>query len=205
MLAVVPLPEAIPVKYTEEEAEYLSVRPVVRQTFRLHELLDMILAVTGKDVARVQQILRSGTTVFHFYRYWWQGFEANNEELARLLAKFPDPQPDRPFRMQECTRVWLEASPTRAGLAIEKAAATRRRLLRRRSLWDCLAEWITANAPHYEGYSFELHADCFVSELDAGRWRELRREMLRFAQRELRKALNALPEVHRLKCVCPRR
>ena len=86
-----PLPETIPVKYTEEEAEYLSVRPVVRQTFRLRELVDMVLAVTGKDAARVQQILRSGTTVFHFYRYWWPAVEAGEDELAPLLAEFPDP------------------------------------------------------------------------------------------------------------------
>ena len=42
------LPQEIPVRYTEEEAGYVSFRPVVRQTFRVHELLDMILSVTGK-------------------------------------------------------------------------------------------------------------------------------------------------------------
>ncbi len=71
-----PLPETIRVKYTEEEAEYVSIRPLVQQEFRGAELVDMILSVTGKDVARIQQILRSGTIVFHSYRYWWQGFEA---------------------------------------------------------------------------------------------------------------------------------
>jgi hypothetical protein len=60
----VPLPETIPVKYTEEEAEYVSIRPVVRQSFRAAELVDMVLAVTGKDLPRIQQILRSGTVVF---------------------------------------------------------------------------------------------------------------------------------------------
>jgi hypothetical protein len=62
----VPLPETIPVKYTEEEAEYLSMRPLVRQTFRLAELVDMVVSVTGKDPGRIQQILRSGTVVYHF-------------------------------------------------------------------------------------------------------------------------------------------
>ena len=33
-VGAVPLPETIAVKYTEEEAEYLSMRPLVRQTFR---------------------------------------------------------------------------------------------------------------------------------------------------------------------------
>src|ERR1700676_1344415 len=91
--SVMPLPETIPVRYTEEEAGYVSFRPVVRQTFRTHELLDMVLSVTGKDAARVRQILRSGTVVFHFYRYWWEGFEVDEAELAALLAHFPDPDP----------------------------------------------------------------------------------------------------------------
>jgi len=63
---MVPLPETIPVRYTEEEAGYVTVRPVVRQTFRLTELLDMILSVAGKDTARVRQLLHSGTVVYHF-------------------------------------------------------------------------------------------------------------------------------------------
>ncbi len=133
-----PLPETIAVKYTEEEAEYLSLRPVVRQTFRIRELLDMILAVAGKDPARVQQILRSGTAVFHFYRYWWQGFEVTLDELAPLLATFPDPQPSRPFCAEECTAVELQPASGHHALLIEKKDAAQRNLLRRRSLWDCL-------------------------------------------------------------------
>ena len=72
-----PLPETIPVRFTEEEAEYVSIRPVRRQIFKLRELVDMVLSVTGRDLPRVQQILRTGTIVFHFYRYWWQGFETD--------------------------------------------------------------------------------------------------------------------------------
>ena len=47
----------------------------------------MILTVTGKDSARIRQILRSGTVVFHFYKYWWEGFEMSEAELAPLLAR----------------------------------------------------------------------------------------------------------------------
>jgi hypothetical protein len=53
----VPLPETISVRFTEEEAEYVSIRPVRRQIFKLRELVDMILSVTGRDLPRVQQIL----------------------------------------------------------------------------------------------------------------------------------------------------
>ena len=95
-----PLPETIPARYTEEEADNFSIRPVKRQDFRLRELIDMILRVTGKDLPRVQQILRSGTIVYHFYRYWWQGFDADVGDLAVILAEFPgdDPVPGIPSR-----------------------------------------------------------------------------------------------------------
>ncbi len=43
-----PLPETISVRYTDEEAGYVTVRPIVRQTFSLDELLDMILERRGK-------------------------------------------------------------------------------------------------------------------------------------------------------------
>ena len=65
-----PLPETIPVRYTEEEAGYVSVRPLVKQTFRLHELADMVVSVTGKNPGRVQQVFRAGTLVYHSFRYW---------------------------------------------------------------------------------------------------------------------------------------
>lgn len=200
-----PLPETIPVKYSEEEAEYLSLRPVVRQTFRMRELVDMILAVTGKDAERVRQVLRSGTTVFHFYRYWWQGFDADEAELAQLLSEFPDPQPDRPFRMEECTAVHLETAPGRLGLRIEKAQAARRSLLRRRSLWDCIAQVVQQNPPNYTQYSYDQRADCFASDLAPSWWADLRRELLLHVPRRLRAALASLPGVSRVLYICPRR
>ena len=92
-----PLPETIPVKYTEEEAGAISMRPVVRQTFRAPELVDMIVGVTGKNQHRVRQILRAGTVVFHSYRYWWQGFEADDTALGEILARYPDADPSLPF------------------------------------------------------------------------------------------------------------
>jgi len=200
----VPLPETIPVKYTEEEAGYLSVRPVVRQTFRLHELVDMVLAVTGKEPPRVQQILRSGTTVFRTYRYWWQGFEAEAGELAQALSQFPDPWPERPFRAGECTRVHLETAPGRGALQLEKKTAARGRWLRRQSVWDCLAGFAEKKSPRYEQYSYEHRADLFVREVVAGEWPALQSELVRSARRGLRPALAALPTVSRVVFFCPR-
>lgn len=198
------LPETIAVKYTEEEAEYLSVRPVVRQTFRIRELVDMVLAVTGKDAGRVQQILRSGTTVFHFYRYWWQGFETDGGEIAALLAQFPDAQPARPFVARECTLIHLETTPGRMGLHLEKTVAGRRRLLKKLSLWECLLRKAETGSLRYERYAYDLHADRYVLDLRDADWAALRGEALRLAPRALRPALAALPAVARLAFFCPR-
>jgi hypothetical protein len=146
-----PLPAQIAVKYTEEEAEYLSVRPVVRQTFQLAELIDMILGVAGKDLPRIQQILHSGTIVFNFYRYWWQGFDADANELAALLAKFPDANPTHSFRAEECAIVLLAGKsyqppqhvsagfslPTNA-VELRREDVARKKLFSGKSFWDVL-------------------------------------------------------------------
>ncbi len=201
------LPETIPVRYTEEEAEYLSVRPVVRQTFRLQELIDMVLGVTGKDLARIQQILRSGTVVFHFYRYWWQGFEADAGELGAFLTRFPDADPARVFRAEECAAVLLESSgqPPRHSVELGRQAASRKPLLRSRSLWDCLLALGRAQPPSYQGYSYERHADLYRLALSPEQTAALLRDAARLAPRELRAGLRRLPETTRIVFICPRR
>src|SRR5438046_10603377 len=93
-----PLPENIALRFTEEDAGYVTVRPVVKQTFRLAELADMVVSVTGKNVARVQQIFRAGTVVYNSYRYWWGGFVSSEIEVAGLRAGFPDDDSARPFQ-----------------------------------------------------------------------------------------------------------
>ena len=116
-----PLPETIPVRFTEEEAEYVSIRPVRRQTFKLRELVDMVLSVTGRDVPRVQQILRTGTVVFHFYRYWWQGFETDATEISAVIAEFPSDDPSRTFSANECSVIVLESAVKgRAAIDVNK-------------------------------------------------------------------------------------
>lgn len=125
-------PEVIAVRHTEEEAGYVSFRPVVRQNFRLSDLLGLVLGVTGKQPARIRQILRSGSVSFHSHRYWWDGFQVEEHDLAALLARFPDSDPSRAFRPEACTAALLEAggSPSRpdsSGLR-PLGARSRRRL-----------------------------------------------------------------------------
>src|SRR5947199_1530269 len=107
-----PLPENIALRFTEEDAGYVTVRPVVKQTFRLAELADMVVSVTGKNVARVQQIFRAGTVVYNSYRYWWDGFASTAIEVAGLLARFPDDDPGCPSNTAHVPSVPLD---TRGG------------------------------------------------------------------------------------------
>jgi hypothetical protein len=202
----VPLPETIAVKYTEEEAEYLSVRPMVRQTFRPAELVDMILGVTGKDLLRIQQIIRSGTVVFHFYRYWWQGFEADGAALEELLASYPDSDASRAFRAGDCAEIILEpsGSPARSGLHIRRDDARKRRFLRTRTFWDCLMLLARDAAPKYREYSYSLRADIYSAPLNAPQLASVTSDATRYAPPALRAQIASLHTVSNISFVCPR-
>ena len=201
-----PLPETIPVRYTEEEAGYVTVRPLVRQTFRLDELLDMILSVAGKDVKRVRQLLHSGTVVYHFYRYSWAGFDASETELAAALAHFPDADPSRPFAADQCTNAIFDgagANP-RQLLDLDRATASKRRLFRGQSIWEGLMEIAAGANPAYQKYSYERRADFYRLELDAENISRIEEAVNRLATGKLRSALRILPGAASILFVCPR-
>ena len=201
-----PLPETIPVRYTEEEAGYVTVRPIVRQTFRIEELLDMILSVTGKDAARVMQILHSGTIVYHFYRYSWAGFDAGGAELATALARFPDADPSREFAPDRCTHAVFEsggANP-RNLLELDRDEASRRRMFHGKSFWDCLLEIAAAGKIEYQKYSYERRADVYRFDLNPGDVSQIAEAAKRLATGKLRSALQGLPDSARIIFVCRR-
>jgi hypothetical protein len=210
----VPLPETIAVKYTEEEAEYLSMRPLVRQTFRAAELVGMIVQVAGKDSARVQQILRAGTVVFHSFRYWWQGFHPDAAALAEILAKYPDTDPTRPFRAEDCVEVILESSgsPPRHSLRITRDAAAKSsplrkiaRVLRNKpSFWQILMKFAEEARPRYREYSYTRSGDLYSIALTPDQITRLAQEAARHAPRTLRAEMLEPPAVSQIVFVCPR-
>ena len=209
-----PLPETIAVKYTEEEAEYLSMRPLVRQTFRAPELVDMIIQVAGKDSARVQQILRAGTIVFHSFRYWWQGFEPDAPALAEILAKYPDADPTRPFRAADCVEVILESSgsPPRHSLRVTRDAAAKtspmrkiaRALRNAPSFWQRLMNFAEEAHPRYREYSYTRSGDLYSIALNPDQIARLAHEAARHAPRALRTELLEPPAISQIVFVCPR-
>jgi hypothetical protein len=202
----VPLPESIPVRYTEEEAGYVTFRPVVRQTFRLDDLLDMVLSVTGKDAARIRQILRSGTVVYHFYRYWWAGFDADEGELRAALALFPEANAGRAFSREHCAMAVFESAGANPKplLELDRAAGSERRLFHKESFWSRLLEIAGREHPAYDTYSYGQHADLYRLELNEARAAEIAAAAERLAPRNLRAALRILPGAARIVFVCSR-
>ena len=202
-----PLSGSIAVKYSEDDAQFVSIRPLVRQTFRPSELIDMIVSVTGKDPARVQQILRAGTIVFNSYRYWWDSIDADAAELSQILSKYPDAQPCRPFRPEDCTEVILESpgTPPRHTLHLRRQDASRKRLFRRRSLWDALLDIARQQAPAYREYSYAHRADLYTLSLDHAAIAHLTLQAAQYAPRQLATQLGILPNISQAKFLCPRR
>ncbi len=201
-----PLPETIPVRYTEEEAGYVTVRPLVKQTFRLDELLDMILSVAGKDITRVRQLLHSGTVVYHFYRYSWAGFDADEAELAAALAQFPDADPSRPFDAGLCTNAIFDgpgANP-RHLVDLDRTDASRRRIFRGKSFWERLMEIAAEENSQYQKYSYSRRADLYRLELDAENAVRIVEAAKRLARGRLRSALRVVPSAACVLFVCPR-
>lgn len=212
-----PFPETIPVKYSEEEAEFISMRPLVRQTFRPAELVDMIVAVAGKDALRIQQILRSGTVVFHSYRYWWQGFDAEPNKLSEFLAGYPDANPSRPFRAEDCAEAILESGAASAPdsllqtpaprhtFRLRRKDASHKRPFRTRSLWDALMDLTRPAPPAYREYSYALRGDIYAVRPNDAQLAHLLQQAAKLAPRSMRPQLALLPAVTQILFVSPRK
>ena len=164
-----PLPETIRVKLSSEAADYVSLTPVVVQEIPLRDLVEHMLGVTGKDEARVRDLLLRGTLVSGASRFRWTGWEVDTESVRALLAAFPDPDPARPFSAGQCTRAVLRGP--RQPITIPRDAAERRgviaSVLRRKSFWDHLMSIAECTAPRYGGYSYRDRADVYHLPLPA--------------------------------------
>jgi hypothetical protein len=201
-----PLPETITVRFTEEDAGYVTVRPVVKQTFRLSELTDMVVSVTGKDVSRVKQIFRAGTVVYNGYKYWWSGFDSDASDLAAVLAAFPDDDPSRPFDPLAATNISLETGggTQRSRIGVSRQEASAKRLFHKQSPWEILLKAARESTPRYEKYSHSHRADIYCLHLSAKMGVALLKEMFDAAPRSLRKKLAGLQPPSALLFFAPR-
>jgi hypothetical protein len=116
-----------------------------------------MLGLTGKDEARIRELLLRGTLVSGASRFRWTGWEAEADGLLAMLGTFPDPEPGRSFAAARCVHAVLRG----AGPAIDlpREAAERRGLLLRTSFWDVLMTLASEAAPRYLDYSYKEQSD----------------------------------------------
>jgi hypothetical protein len=157
------LPQTIRVKLSSEAAEAISLTPVVAQDFPVRELIEHMLGITGKDEARICELLRRGTLVSGASRFRWAGWEAEIEGLREVLETFPDPDPARPFVAERCVRAILRGG--RQTVEIPREAGARKGLFQRASFWQLLMEVTGAGSAVYGGYSYKDRADRYWREL----------------------------------------
>ena len=151
------LPEKIRVKLSSEAAESIALTPVVIQEMGMRELIEHVLAVTGKDEARIRDLLLRGTLVSGASRFRWAGWEAEAAALRELLASFPDADPLRAFAPTACVRAILRGG--RQSIDITQGAGARKGLFQRRSFWDELMIVTGAASLTYLSYSYRDRAD----------------------------------------------
>jgi acyl dehydratase len=160
------LPPTVRVKLSSEAAGAISITPVVVQDLSIRELAGHMLAVAGKDEARLIEILLRGWLVIGASRLRWAGFPADPESLRELLASFPDPDPALAFAPARCVRAALIGG--RQPIQIDREAASSGVLFHRGGFWEELIGIVNASAPAYAGYSYRHTADRYRCLLTAG-------------------------------------
>jgi hypothetical protein len=166
------MPATIRVKLSSEAAGAIAITPVVVQELPIRDLLGHMLAVAGKDEARLCEILLRGSLVSGASRFRWAGWDADRESLRELLGAFPDPDPTLAFAPGRCTRAVLTGG--RQAIEIGREAAAGRGLFRRSGFWEELMEMVSGSDPVYAGYSYRDAADRYRCLLTAGTCARLR-------------------------------
>jgi hypothetical protein len=166
------LPRTIRVKLSSEAAEAISLTPVVVQELAVRELIEHMLGITGKDEARIRELLKRGNLVSGASRFRWAGWDADAEGVREVLGTFPDADPSRKFEASRCLRAILRGG--RQTLEIPREAGARKGLFQRASFWDLLMEVAGAASATYGGYSYKDRADRFWRELTVGEAERIR-------------------------------
>lgn len=157
------LPKAVPCKVSSESAGYLTMAAVERREVPLIALGARILAVCGKDVGRVADILAGGRLVSGGSLFRWAPIQASAMELAGFLDNYPDDEPDRVLDPSRCTKIVLRG--TRGPVEITSEIGRQRRLFRRICFWDEALKVLAGLTPRCQRYSYSDEADVFVAVL----------------------------------------
>lgn len=166
------LPQTVRVKLSSEAAESIALTPVVVQELPIRELVEHMLGLTGKDEARIRELLLRGSLVSGASRFRWAGWEQDAESLRQLLATFPDPDPARPFEAASCVKVVLRGG--RSPIEIRREAVARKTLFQRQTFWDHLMQVVGEGAMSYAGYSYRERADRYTREVTSAEMQRIR-------------------------------
>jgi hypothetical protein len=166
------LPLTVRVKLSSEAAESIALTPVVVQELPVRDLVEYMLGVTGKDEARIRELLRRGGLVSGASRFRWTGWDADLEGIRELLGTFPDPDASRPFTAAQCCRAILRGG--RQPIEITREAGQRKGLFQRETFWDTLHRVIAAGAVQYQDYAYRARADRYLREFASGEIGQLR-------------------------------
>ncbi len=159
-----PLPDTVRVKLSSEDAGAISISQVVVRDMPLRELVGLMLGLTGKQAARVRELLLRGTLVSGASRFRWAPMEASLDDIGLLLTAFPDPKPDRPFQRELCVAAVLKGPSIR--LELPRRVCAERRMFRASTFWDAVMELAGSGVLRYAGYSYRDGADRYQLTLE---------------------------------------
>lgn len=174
------------VKISSEDAGSIAIAPVHVRELRLAELLEWIVGVTGKNEARVAEILERGTFIKSLSRLRWEPLSAR-DAVHRLLAAMPDDWPTRAFDPAAVREVVFEAGPKQVLIPGDTARA--RRYFRRESFLDA---WLAASEipnPAYDRYDYGERADRYKAAVPQSAVAASLRAIEQIPSRALRQAL----------------
>jgi hypothetical protein len=86
----------------------------------------------------------------------------------------------------------------------DRSGASRKRLFRRRSLWDALLAAASSGPLAYDGYSYARRADLYRLQISAEQAAALAEAAKSLASRDLRRSLPLLARASHIVFVCPR-
>ena len=166
------LPASVRVKLSTEAAGSITITPVVVQELPTRDLVEHMLGITGKDEARVHELLLRGTLVSGASRFRWTGWDADLAGLRSVLATFPDPEPSLPFAPERCLRAVLRGGGR--SIEIPREIGAVKPFLRPTSFWDVLMGVATAGEIRYVDYSYKERADCYCTSFSPAALARLR-------------------------------
>ncbi|MCL4783940.1 MAG: hypothetical protein KJZ70_12970 [Bryobacterales bacterium] len=152
------------IRVSSEDAGAISMSRVQNRETPVAELVTWIVSVTGKDVPRIEEILKRGSFVLGLSRMRWEA-ASDTACLRDILDSLPDDWPDRPFEEAKVREIVVTASTRK--IAIPGEVARARRWFRGKSF---LGRWLSSEAlprPVYERYDYRERADRFRAPIAA--------------------------------------